>query len=320
MSLYNKDDLELFKKWFPEYFGSDGTLKEDAPSSAEDTEKPITSTEELRDALGESLSENSYRETEESMQSTANDRLAAGEAANAEADARDDSLYKLLLAYTKKQDGRYDELLREIAEGDYRQNTGAKEILAEYAAQGNSAAAHSLADGAAANGGNPDSYAAAQAARSRLALTEAGNAAARNYYGEQLDRLLKVISASGADMDDLYGRIQDNVDGKRGAAEDALSLGADLLSELASLQNDRRTDDLKELSSLLARAEEAKGEEISPMELDQEYAALTDTAKGAEALSPVDALIRLWKKYPGMQDYLREKYKEVLDPPYQFTE
>ena len=309
------DLLELMRKWnvkFP--FSDSDNAKADTAEEA-----PAPTLEDMSKALGESLSENGYRETEKSMADAANDRMEEGDAARAEAKTRADELYGMILSYAGKQDGRYDELIREIAEGDYRNSKGAQAILSEYERDGKNAQEHSLADGAAANGGNPDSYAAAQAARSRLAMTEAGEKAARTYYGEQLDRLLKAITSSGADMDSLYRRMQDHIDGQNEAAGDDLSIGADLLSELASLQNDRRTDDIKELSSLLSRAEETKNTPtVSPMEVDREYDALTDP-KGEHALTAVEALIRLWRKYPSMQEHLLQKYKDILVPPYEFT-
>ncbi len=319
MALNNTELMDLLRKWnitFPFFAGTADSGG--APSDEE--EAPPPSLEDVSKALGLSLSENGYQKTEESMADAADDRIKEGDASRTEASARADELYRMLLSYTGKQDGRYDDLIRKIAEGDYRQNAGAQAILSSYEKEGQNAAGHSLAGGAAENGGNPDSYAAAQAARNRLALKEKGEEAARSYYGEQLDRLLKATIASGEDMDALYGRIQDHIDAKNKTATDDLSIGTDLLSELASLQNDRRTDDIKALSSLLSRAEEINTPvAISPMELDREYAALTDP-NGQDALSPVDALIRLWKKYPTMQEHLLQKYKEILEPPYQFEE
>ena len=54
------------------------------------------------------------------------------------------------------------------------------------------------------------------------------------------------------------------------------------------------------------------------MEVDREYDALTDP-KGEHALPAVEALIRLWRKYPSMQEHLLQKYKDILVPPYEFT-
>ena len=60
---------------------------------------------------------------------------------------------------------------------------------------------------------------------------------------------------------------------------------------------------------------------ISPMELDREYEQMLNPENGVyPKYSATDALIILWKKYPGMQDYLLQKYDKVLNPDYTFKE
>ena len=59
--------------------------------------------------------------------------------------------------------------------------------------------------------------------------------------------------------------------------------------------------------------------EISPMQLDREYDAMTkEGPNSSAAYTPVDALILLWDKYPTMHAYLLEKYEKVLNPDYSF--
>ncbi len=284
----------------------------------EDEKKKAPATlNDIRDALSTALEENAYRETENAMKETADKQKTAGERATDEAARRSEELYNLLLSYENQQNGRYGELIREITRGDYRKNAGAQAILEEYRASAAREGEHAFADGAAANGGNPDSYAAAQAARGRLAVTKAGEEAARAYYGEQLDRLLAAITASGTDMNRLYETIQGNVNERSDAAKDSLSIAADLLRDLNEEQNDRRESDTEILSSLLERAEDkAEIGMVSPMQVDREYKDLIAGTKGKEA--KINALIKLWQKYPSMQEYIVEKYSELLEPIYQF--
>ncbi len=319
---YTKEELELIRPWLLGAFDKNGNLvgypEKETPNVSPDTPKPET-LDSIADSLREALGTNAYKETENSMKDLAASEKNAGTAAESEAARRSAELYSLLLSFGSKQNGRYDDLIAQIAEGDYRKNAGATAILEEYRAAADRSAAHAFADEAAENGGNPDSYAAAQAARGRLAVTKAGEEAARAYYGEQLDRLLSAISASGADMSRIYGTLQDNANERSDAADDALSLAAGLYEKLGTLQNDRRESDLKLYSSLLERGEETgvKNPDISPMEIDREYESLIggdtndDTAK-------ITALITLWQKYPTMREYLCEKYEKVLKTSFLF--
>ncbi len=260
-------------------------------------------------------------DTREELGAQADALLASGGAERENANAKNDALYEALRSFTEKQDGRYDGLLQMILENDYRAagSTG-ESIFYDYLTEGKRTAKDTAATAAADNGGNGDSYSAALAARAMQNAAREGDAAAREYYGEQLDRILKVLQAAGGDMTDLFGATQNNVDTAHGAADKDLSLGADLLKALSDAQEAGQKIELSVFSELLEQAakNESAASNISPMEIDREYAQMTSLAEGGGAMLPADALIALWQKYPDMQSYILQKYQEILNPSYNF--
>lgn len=253
------------------------------------------------------------------MESVADDRLSFGSEQKKETGAKSSALYDLLLDFTRKQESRYDKLIDEIKGGSYLDSDTAKSILASYEEKGKAAAGHALAEAAAANGGNPDTYAAAQGNRQRLAFLDAGHEAARSYYSEQLERLLSAVRASSADTGELFGAMQDNLDGAGERAENDLSIGADLLKLLSDAREKREENARRELSEKEEAAKEAA--KISPMEIDAEYKRLlAEKTNGKPKHTPTSALALLWDKYPDMRNYIEEKYKSVLTPEYVFGE
>jgi hypothetical protein len=75
------DLLELMRKWnVKSPFSDSDNAKADTAEEA-----PAPTLEDMSKALGESLSENGYRETEKSMADAANGRMEEGDAARAEA-------------------------------------------------------------------------------------------------------------------------------------------------------------------------------------------------------------------------------------------
>lgn len=262
------------------------------------------------------------------LREAATGRMNAADELRANATEKGNTLYDALMAFAGKQDTRYDSLLSQISEKGYRDFAGVSDILSSYAAQGDRAAGYAAAGGAMENGGNPDSYAAAQAARQRLAFTDAGNTAALQYYNDQLDRWLSTIEAAGRDGANLYGLVQDNVDSTHAAATEEGGLGESLFSSLADLQKSRTEGDVDAFSALLSHYSKVKGEGgdksaasdgPSPMEIDREFERMTTDKDGTgAAYSSTDALIKLWKKYPSMQAYILEKYQGILNPEYEF--
>lgn len=312
------------------------------------TENTVADSKELAAAL-EALA-NSFSTpatpsaAENAAKDTAADRLAAGDALRESGAQKSDTLYDALLAFAGKQDGRYDALIDQISNKGYTGFAGVDDLLAYYAAAGRSEARGALAEGAAENGGNPDSYAAAQAARGRLDFANAGTEAAINYYNGQLDRWLATLQAAGADAADIYGLAQDNVDGTHEAATAEGKLGESLFASLSDMANTRTEANADAFSALLSYYGKLKGNTgstnstggtateggdktegetipISPMEIDREYDLMLNPENGVyPKYSATDALIVLWKKYPSMHDYLLEKYNKVLNPGYDFEE
>ncbi|MBQ8350755.1 MAG: hypothetical protein IJY20_01765 [Clostridia bacterium] len=301
--------------------------EEEAEKAKAETDNAIREAlKTLADRLagGETASET---ESESALRTEASDRFAASDALRENATEKGDTLYDALLSFAGKQDGRYDALIDQISQKGYRDFAGVSDILSSYAAQGDRAAGYAAAGGAIENGGNPDSYAAAQAARKRLDFTEAGNAAALSYYNDQLDRWLSTLQAAGSDATDIYALMQDNVDSTHAAATEEGKRGEGLFASLADLQSTRAEADADQFSSLLSHYTKVKEEEgekidkdaISPMEIDREYEAmLAGEGQSGTALTSTDALIALWQKYPTMREYLLEKYDKILNPDYVF--
>ena len=273
----------------PEEAGMGGGKKEDAylvPS-------------ELRDEAAATRAE---------MKEQADKRTEAGEAEREAANKNSAALYDALLAFSEKQDGRYDELLSAVKADDYRSNAGAREVLYEYLRGGETAAGDTLASLAGENGGNVDSYARAMAGRTKAEYGAAGDAAAREYYGDYLDRILRVLQASGSDMNDLFGSMQDNVDTAQKVADNDLSIGSELLEALADAQAAERKIEADGHTEAAKLGNNTHSYEIAPMRLDKEYEALLK--KNGGDYSEGDALMLLWDKYPSMRPYIMEKYTE----------
>lgn len=318
-------DNSISRKKWEEYLRAlakeknEGTLFP-AGTAAENALKQEGAYSNLYDILRGELERGEDAESRRELADAANKQVEVGQAATEEARKRNDALYDTLVSFAGGQQDRYTALLDRLSTGSYRDDAVAREIIEAYGKAGERASAHATADAAADNGGNPDSYAAGQAARQRLAFTDAGEEAARTYYGEQLDRLLTALRATSADVGELWGDVQENVDAAQKSAKDDLSIGADLLKQLAELDLSDKELAVDTLSSLLQAAGKGNtASEISPMQLDREYDAMTKAGENSSAAyTPVDALILLWDKYPTMHAYLLEKYEKVLNPDYSF--
>jgi hypothetical protein len=275
---------------------------------------PVTE-DTVRDELEESQKESDR--VFDKMEESADVALNRGNAESERASAHSGALYDLLLGFTKKQESRYDRLLSELESGDYLASDAAKSIVDSYTARGREAAGHAAAEAAAANGGNPDTYAAWQANRQRLAFEEAGQAAAREYYTERLENLLSALRGSSADIGSLYGGLQDNVEASDKRAQNDLSIGAELLKALAAAQAKDKESTLDVLSQLAGKTE--AGEAISPMEIDLAYNALmAEEVMGKKKHTPTTALKLLWDRYPAMREYIAKKYEDVVGPYHYF--
>lgn len=306
-----------------------------SPGQGAASSATATTDEALREAL-EGLAERAETGAapaestgEAALGEAGKERFEKADSLRENATAKGDRLYEALVSYATQQDGRYGKLIDQISEKGYRNFAGVADILASYAGEGDRAAGYAAANGAADNGGNPDSYAAAQAARQRLAFTEAGNEAALGYYNDQLDRWLSALTAAGKDAASLYGLAEKTVESTHTAATEEGKRGEGLFDSLADLQGEREEADADRFSALLSHYEKLKAQDSSltgagdsgpsPMELDKEFESLV-AGKGVTGtpLSKTDALIALWQKYPTKREYLLEKYQDVLNQSYHF--
>ncbi len=281
-------------------------LGQAAPSKVEESEGRQASLEEEAAATRGELAE------------TAGDRTEAGESERVHANEKSDALYAALSAFANKQEGRYDTLYDMVFRNDYKSNAGAAEILYGYLANGGTAAGHTYAGAAGQNNGNGDTYAAALSASTKNEYARTGDAAARQYYGEQLDRMLAVLQAASGDMTDIYGAMQDNIDTAQDTANRDLSIGADLLATLIDAQESAKKNEANIYSDLLGDAHKYSDASISPMELDTLYKELTEGKDGLAAMSPSNALVALWNKYPDMRSYIMQKYSDLSASDYTF--
>ncbi len=304
-----------------------GLLEDDTPENVKSQTTQsggAQASQSSAEALGEQLLESDTAKeaaaTRKKMEEEANALLASGKTQREAASQKNDALYEAILAFAAKQDSRYDDLLARIEANDYRSSAGAQQILGDYRQRAETAYKNAAGQAGGDNGGNGDTYGAALAAQERADQLSMGDAAARAYYGEQLDRILKVLQAAGGDMDALYGRTQDNVDSARLSAKDDFSLGADLLTALSDAQSDERKIEESVFSELLKKNDDTHNTAISPMELDAEFKEMLSVKDGkTPTVTPTEALIVLWKKYPDMRAYILQKYESYLTPTYSFS-
>lgn len=269
-------------------------------------------------ALIEGLKDSEASERREEINEIADDQISRGNERSDTAAGKSDELYTALRDFIGKQDGRYDDLIAAII-GD-GEGKNAASIRESYAEAGDRAVGHTLAENAAENGGNPDTYAAAQGDRRKLAYLNEGEAAVRADYEAQLDRLLEAIQASSGDLGDLFGLVQDNVSGDNEAAKNHLSIGESLFSSLMDADNDAAKNASDTLAKLFDKLTDGRYlGDISPMQVDREFIEMTKGGGGqAPAYSERDALIALWEKYPTMHAYILEKYEDLIKPDYRF--
>ena len=101
-------------------------------------------------------------------------------------------------------EAKYGDLYSHIKETDYTQKPYYKTIMESYGIAGDDAADAESASGAGANGGNLDSYAAANARRQKLAFKNAGQSAALAAYNAEIGNLLNTLNSLGVNVNDLY--------------------------------------------------------------------------------------------------------------------
>jgi hypothetical protein len=126
-------------------------------------------------------------------------------------------------------ESKYNTLFEDLRTGDYTKEPYYQTILDSYGIKGDAAANDASASGAAANGGNLDSYAAANAQRQQLAFKNAAQSAALNAYNSEVASLLKTLGDLGVNVNDLYKTWASELDSQRSGAVNAYlgQLGAD---------------------------------------------------------------------------------------------
>ncbi len=169
-----------------------------------------------------------------------------------------------------------------INQFDYTKQSYFDPIMDTYKLKGDDASRGELADGAAGNSGNIDSFAAANANRQQLAFTNAGHEAARAAAQQNQENWQTLYDAMSGNLSDMGKINAQNLDTahnfyatESAERQNALSIGA-------QLANDKAT---RELNKYLAELEDAtKRHEIdsntatamAQQALDKYYAELQD--------------------------------------------
>lgn len=123
----------------------------------------------------------------------------------------------------------YKDLFGNIQSGDYTKKPYYQTILESYGLAGDAAADDAVAGSVGSNGGNLDSYAAANAKRQQLAFKNAAQSAALDAYNAEIGNLIKTLGDMGVNVNDLYATWAQNLASERGTAADVLlgQLGID---------------------------------------------------------------------------------------------
>lgn len=113
--------------------------------------------------------------------------------------------------YANAQSGRYDSLNNyNLNTNPYTSDIG-KSIMSNYHLKGYDASQDATANVAGNNGGNIDSYAAANANRQQLAFTNAGNEAVLNDFNSRVANSLSILQSLGVDVGDAYDKVQTSI-------------------------------------------------------------------------------------------------------------
>ena len=139
----------------------------------------------------------------------ADKELAASLADRESLDNRRTELYDRLMS-------EYNSIYSDIEDGKLSED--GERILAEYRSAGERATGHTVAEVAASNGGNVDSYASANAHRQMIDYLSAGSEAAEKAESERASRLLTTL---GAIYDTGKGLIDSESEGIADAASTA---------------------------------------------------------------------------------------------------
>lgn len=101
-----------------------------------------------------------------------------------------------------------------INHNHYESDIG-KSIMANYQYQGKTASENAVAEGGASNGGNIDSYAAANANRQQLAFTNAGNQAILNDFNARIGNYRDILNDMGINLQNQEKGMQTTINQKQ---------------------------------------------------------------------------------------------------------
>lgn len=179
----------------------------------------------------------------------ANDLIASLGGGTAVAPTGDSSDYsKQISESIAKLEADYRNLLNSVQNGDYTKKSYYQTILDSYGLAGDDAASDAAASAAGANGGNLDSYAAANARRQELAYRNAAQNAALSAYNAEIENMLNTLSGLGVNVNDLYGTWGGELDSQRKTLADVI-LGQ-LNADTAKYQTDKESELQKFLGQL----------------------------------------------------------------------
>lgn len=127
------------------------------------------------------------------------------------ADGMTTDLYGVQRADKDTLSKKYDTAEDYIYNYDHTKSATGKAILDNYKFQGETARDNATASGGASNGGNIDSYAAANANRQQLAYTNAGMNAVLNDFNARMSNIRGLLSEMGVNLQNQYKSMQDTI-------------------------------------------------------------------------------------------------------------
>ena len=200
-----------------------------------------------------------------------------------------------------------NDVINEIKKNPYTSDVG-KSILAGYNLQGLQAGYNAAGSVAANNGGNIDSFAAANAMRQQAALTNQGRQAVLDYYNSyvgnlsaetdnKLNRARNILSDLGVNVDRVWGQTKDQFDMDETAKNNDVSRNAAIAEITGYVPNQWLVKDNPYFDE--------NGKLIDP---NMDYQAIMETAKAngddRTYLNASAARIAKIRSYPEYRKYL----------------
>ena len=222
-----------------------------------------------------------------------NDLIASLGGSTAVAPTGDSSDYsKQISESIAKLEADYRNLLNSVQNGDYTKKSYYQTILDSYGLAGDDAASDAAASAAGANGGNLDSYAAANARRQELAYRNAAQNAALSAYNAEIENMLNTLSGLGVNVNDLYGTWGGELDSQRKTLADVIlgKLGYDSDIYGYDTQKQMNTETLASQEKL-ASAQNALSAKLAEMERMMNKDTLASNEKVQAGINETNRLI-----------------------------